>query len=140
MLRLCCLALALIVLGPASPALCQVKLRWKFKDGDTFFVEEKSHTRQENKIRDSLEVQELDQTKVSRFKVLKAAADGSLVLQQRIQAIKATAQGTGKEADVSALKLLERATFRITLDARQRLEEVSGYRGLLDTLTDKVPV
>jgi hypothetical protein len=133
------LTMTLILAGQATPALSQVKLQWKLKEGESFFVEEKTHTLQKNKIRGSLHVQELDQTKVSRFKVLKVASDGSLVLQQQIESIKAVPQGTGAEASVSALKLLEGVKLRIAMDARQRVTEVRGYRDLVETLTKKDP-
>jgi hypothetical protein len=139
MLRYGWLTMLLVLAGQASPALSQVKMLWKFKEGDVFFVEEKVHTRQDNKIRGSLHVQELDQKKVSRFKVVKVAVNGSAVLEQRIEAIKPVPQGSGTEADVSALKLLEGVTLRIALDSRQRVSAVQGYQALIDTLAKKEP-
>jgi hypothetical protein len=139
MLRFACLPLALVLAGPGSPAAAQGKLHWKFKEGDTFFVEEKTSTRQDIKLAGSRNVQELEQTKVSRFKVLKVQQDGGAVLEQKIESVQATAQGAAKEADVSALQQMQGATFRITLDSRQRVAGVEGYQALVKALTNREP-
>src|SRR5262249_2915124 len=46
MLRKSCLGVLLLLGGLAVPAYGQVKLEWKFKEGDTFWVESTSKTRQ----------------------------------------------------------------------------------------------
>jgi hypothetical protein len=128
------LALLLTLAVLPGPARAQVKLRWKFKEGDTFYVEEKVSTRQTVKVRGSAQVQQLEQTRVSRFKVLKAAADGGAVLEQKIESVKVTPYGAGIKADASSVRRMEGATFQITLDARQRVTRFEGYKKLIDAL------
>jgi hypothetical protein len=128
------LAVVLIGSSLATSAQAQMSLRWKFKEGDTFFVEEKVSAKQTVKIRGSAERQELEQTKISRFKVLKATPDGGAILEQKIEAVRATPHGATAKADASVLRRFVGATFRITLDGRQRLTQLEGYKQLVEAL------
>jgi hypothetical protein len=133
------LAFALLLGGLAGAAPAQEKIRWKFTEGETFYVEEKVHTRQTVKIQDSVQPQELDQTKVSRFKVLKALPEGGAVLEQKILSLQATPQGAGAKADASVLRHFRGAVFRITLDAKQRVSKLEGYKALTEAIARENP-
>jgi hypothetical protein len=71
----------LLILAIPLPAAAQVKLAWNFKQGDRFYVEEITNVRQTIKIGNTENRQDLDQTRISRFTVLKANPDGSAVLE-----------------------------------------------------------
>jgi hypothetical protein len=128
------LVLVLVWGGLTAPASAQVNLRWQFKDGDTFYVEETVTGKQAVKIGGNVERQELEQTKVSRFKVLKAAADGGAVLEQKIESMRVTPHGTTAKVHAAVLRRFTGATFRITLDNRQRLTKMDGYAQLVEAL------
>lgn len=122
-----------------GPARGQELIRWKFKEGETFYVQEKDHTSQKMKIQESLVVQELDRTRVSRFKVLKATPDGGAVLEQKIESVQATPRGNVNQAETSVLRHFQGATFRITLDAHQRVVKVEGFKGLVERVARDNP-
>jgi hypothetical protein len=133
------LALTLFLLGPACTAPAQVSLRWKFKEGETFYVEEKVHTHQTLKMPDTVQPQDLDQTKVSRFKVLKVTPDGGAVLEQKIESVQAVPQSASAKADPSVLRHFQGAVFRITLDGKQRVTGFEGYKALVDRVARENP-
>src|SRR5262249_60998621 len=93
----------LFVLIPL-PAAGQVKLAWKFKQGERFFVEDVVNVRQTIKIANSENRQDLNQTRISRFTVLKVNPDGSTVLEQKIEAVKVKVSGEGPDADTKILQ------------------------------------
>jgi hypothetical protein len=139
MLRHGPLALALLLGALPAAAPAQVQVRWKFKEGQTFYVEEKVHTRQTVKMPDTVLPQELDQTRVSRFKVLKVTPDGGAVLEQKIESVQATPQGPGPKADASVLRHFRGAVFRITLDGKQRITRFEGYKALVEAVARDNP-
>ena len=81
------LALLVLILLPAT-ARAQVRLEWKLKPGDVFFVEEVTQVRQTLILMGSETRQDLDQTRVLRFTVLKKNEDGGLVLAKKIETIR----------------------------------------------------
>ncbi len=80
------LPVVFLLAAPAG-AHAQVKLAWQFKEGDRFFVQESTQVRQTIKARDTENRQDLNQTKVSRFTILKKNPDGGLVLEQTIASV-----------------------------------------------------
>src|SRR5262249_1129098 len=85
--RLRFLPLLALLLFPVT-ARAQTKMEWKLKPGDVFFVEEVTQVRQTLILMGSETRQDLDQTRVLRFTVLKKNQDGGLVLAKKIEAIK----------------------------------------------------
>jgi hypothetical protein len=130
---------ALVLLVPALPAPAQVPLRWKFKPGDAFAVEEKSENQQKLKLSGSEERRDLDETRVSRFKVLKTTPDGGAILEQKVESVKVVPAGVGVKADASVLKQLEGATFTITLDGRGKVVKLDGYDKFVAAVTRANP-
>jgi hypothetical protein len=125
----------LLLLGTlAQPAPAQIRIQWKFKEGDTFYVQETISTRQTEKLRGSVLVQELEQTRVSRFRVLKVMPDGGAVLEQKLESVQATPHGAGVQTQAAAVRRLAGATLRITLDGHQRVVKIEGFQKLVDDL------
>jgi hypothetical protein len=122
-----------VVLLLAGPAWGQVKLEWKLKEGDRFFLEEKATAAQTLTFMGTDTKQGLEQTRVTRYTVLKKNADNSLVLEQKIETVRAKA--TGKTpASAKLLKDLEGATFQITLSPQRRVTRLEGYEALMKKL------
>jgi hypothetical protein len=122
------------------PLAAQVKLAWTFKQGERFFVEEVVNVRQTIKIAGTENRQDLDQTKVSRFLVLKANPDGSAVLEQKIEAVKVKVSGEGPDADTKVLGQFVGATFLIGIDAKRAITRFDGYEQLIKKIVKDNPV
>src|SRR5262245_42776375 len=85
MLRKGCLGVLLLA-GFALPAYGQVKLEWKFKEGDTFWIETVAKTRQTVKELGRESKREQEQTTVWHFTVVKATAD-TIILDQVLEGL-----------------------------------------------------
>jgi Family of unknown function (DUF6263) len=131
MLRKSCLGVLLLLGGLAVPAYGQVKLEWKFKEGDTFWVETTSKTRQTRQAMGRESKSELDQTTVWRFTVLKAAADAT-VIEQVLESLDAKANA----ADPKLAERMKGARFALTLDAKREITRFEGYDDFLDRLAN----
>jgi len=127
-----------VLLAPGSAA-AQVNLAWRFKVGEQFFVKEVVSVRQTIKIMDAETRQEVEETKISRFAVLKTQKD-STVLEQTIQSLKIKHSGEGPDVDTKVLKQLEGARFQVTLDARGQVVKLSGYDDLLKKFAKDDPL
>jgi hypothetical protein len=123
----------LLVLGAAEAAQGQVQLRWRFKEGDTFFVEEAVAVKQTTKVMGNEEQHNLDVTRVSRFTVLKAG-EGQTVLEQKVETVKVTPGDGAKKGEADFLQKLEGAVFRITLGPTQHVAKFEGYQELINKL------
>jgi hypothetical protein len=130
----------LLFLAIPLPAAAQVKLAWTFKQGERFFVEEVVKVRQTIKISGTENRQDLDQTRVSRFMVLKANADGSAVLEQKIEAVKVKVSGEGPDADTKVLGQFVGATFLIGIDSKRNITRFDGYEQLIKKIVKDNPV
>jgi hypothetical protein len=126
----CWTAVLLLAAGLAGPAPGQVKLQWKFKEGEKFYLEEKTVAKQTLKFMGADKKQDLNQTRITRFTVLKKNDDNSLVLEVKIEAVKVK---TGGDTMASARMLqdLEGATFKVTLSPKMRIIKFEGYDALI---------
>jgi hypothetical protein len=125
------------LLGLTATARAQVSLRWKFKEGESFYVEEKGHSKQTVKEQGSETVLELELRRVTRFKVLKMTPDGGAVLEQKFESVKVLPAGPANKAQAEAVRHLEGATFTVTLDGRGHVTKLDGYEKLVEALKNK---
>jgi hypothetical protein len=130
----------LVLLAAPAVANAQVKLAWRLKKGERFFVEETTNVRQTIKIMETETRQDLEETKVSRFTVLTTEKDGGAVLEQTIQSVKIKHSGEGPDVDTKVLKQLEGASFQVTLDARGQVIKFAGYDELLKKIAKTDPL
>lgn len=124
----------LLVIAIPTVAEAQVTLAWKLEAGDRFALEETVQARQTIKVMNAETRQDLDQTRHSRITVLKKNADGTLVLEQKIEKIKLRHSGDGPDANTKVLKQLEGASFWFHLDAKGRIGRIEGYDTLVKQL------
>src|SRR5262249_10033266 len=111
----------MLVLGaPAVPAFGQGKLEWKFKEGDKFYLEERSNLKQTMKFMGSDLKQELDHTRLTSFTVLKKTDEG-LVLEQKIESVKITRASGSAKPEGNLLKELEGATFKVYFNSKMKV-------------------
>ncbi len=83
---------AVVLLAAVLPARAQTALEWKFKDGDKFYIEAVTDTKQSVTIADKTTASNSTFTTVSSF-VVKKAADGYDV-EETIEGVKVTSDKT----------------------------------------------
>jgi hypothetical protein len=120
----------LLLLAAAAPAAAQTKLEWKFNEGDKFYQETTTVLNQTLKVMDQQIKQDMENTTVASFSVLKKNADGSLVVEQKIESIKS--KNTGGVAPVGNIfRQMEGTTFRITFSPKMEITKFEGYNELI---------
>ena len=85
------------LLFAAAPAVSQEQvLAWKFKKGETFYMQEKM--RQQQKVTTGGTTQEKDstQTTITSFEVLSAPTSGGVTLKMTMLSVKEEGQGAGE--------------------------------------------
>jgi hypothetical protein len=124
-----------LLLGAAAAgAPAQVKLEWKLKEGDTFFLEEKVSAKDNVKLLKTDHPYELAFTRVTRFHVLKRNEDGGYLLEQKIESIKLDPSGTTGKADAKLVRAEEGTTFRVTLTPKLEVAKLEGYEAFVKKL------
>jgi hypothetical protein len=127
MLRRTAWLVALAVAGAAVPAYGAVKLEWKLKEGDKFYVEEAVKQKQTTKAMGMEQKFTMDLKIVYRFTVKKKTKDG-IVLEQKVETAEAKSTG-GEGAEVTKLfERLKGAVFTVTLDPAGKLTNFQGYQ------------
>jgi hypothetical protein len=124
------LSVVLVLGAPAVAAFGQVKLEWKFREGDKFYLEERWSLKQIMKYMGSDLKQELDHTRLTRFTVLKKT-DDSLVLEQKIESVKINRASGSAKPEGKLLKELEGATFKVYLNSKMKVIKLDGYETLM---------
>lgn len=129
-----------LLVGMAVPAHAQVTLEWKFKEGDTFYVEGISDTKQTIKVAGQAMPQDMEQTIVESFKVVKV--DGSkVILERKIESVKMKSAGPGAEEGEKVAKKMEGCTFTITLTPKNReVNKVGGVEELQQKVVGDNPL
>jgi hypothetical protein len=121
----------------AAPALGQgpVKLQWKFKEGDKFYVEDISNSKEKIVFQGKDIEQKRKTTMVTSYQVKKVTPEGT-VLVSKIESVKPVSEGgLGVDLD-KILEKLEGATFTITLDKKGKLTKFEGYNEFMKKLTE----
>jgi len=129
------LSLAVVVLGAAVQA--QTPMSWKFKKDDAFRYEMTSAVKQSLKLLDKDGkpegkdiVQDITYTIVMSYKVLDAAADGNVILENKIDSMKFK-NTIAAPNTIAADPKMEGATFKITLNAKREVTALDGYEAFL---------
>jgi hypothetical protein len=135
---LCCSWLILAVM--AVPARGQVKLEWKLKEGDKFYLEEITALKQNTKFMGMDIRHELNQTRITRFTVLKKNNDNSYLLEQKIETVRAKRGSTSGKADVRMVQQLQGATFKVTLNPKMHVTKFEGYEAQVKKMSNKEDV
>jgi hypothetical protein len=120
---------AVVLAFVAVPALAAdaVKLEMKFKEGDKFYIETVSNTKQDLEFMGAKIKSEIDSTQVSSFKVLKSDKD-EVVIEQKIESIKTKTSGGLPGTDSDKLTdAMKGATFKVTLNNKGEVTKIEGY-------------
>jgi hypothetical protein len=121
----------------ASPGLgrAQSTLVWKFKDGETFFVEKVESIKQSADLITKQVTQESEITTVTQFHVTKVNADGATV-EQKFVGAKLKGDLATNEALKKMMERLKGTTLTITLSKDGRLLKLEGYEEAIKKLSD----
>jgi hypothetical protein len=123
----------------SPPLFAQRPLAWKVQQGDRFFIEEVTSVRQTIKIMGTETRQDFAQTKLLRYIVLGRNADGNLLLDKRIEAVKVSTEVGDAAPESKIAQLFEGAEFLVTLNPKGRIVKADGLNELLDRLGRKMP-
>ena len=131
MLKRLGLSSVLLLSVAALPAWAQVTIEWKFKEGDTFYLQTVTNSKQKMKALSKDMNLDMEQTLLLGFKVEKKESDGSLVLKETVEGLMIkSASGTG-QAD----EKIQGATFTITFNPKMEITKFEGYDAFIKRLT-----
>jgi Family of unknown function (DUF6263) len=115
-----------------------VLLRWKLKEGDTFYAKTVSNMEQTVTAMGRDIEQKQDQTTVHRYKVLKASAKAYTVEQTILQSITESNIAPGGLGDLD--KKMRGSTFTVELDGDLKVTKISGVAELVKKLGEDNPL
>jgi hypothetical protein len=117
-------------------ARAQEKLAWKFKEGDKFYIEEKTTVKQTIKVLGNTEEKEEQQTNLVSFLVKKKAAD-SIVMVQTIEEL-STETKVGKQdpGTQDVLDKMKGHQFTITINNQGKITKFEGYDSLIGKISN----
>jgi hypothetical protein len=115
-----------LILAGTAPAFGQTELQWQLKEGDKFYLEEKTVLKQTLKFMGRDIEHDSTFTRVTRFTVLKKN-DGGVVLEQHIETVRINSASGASTTESKVLKEMEGATFQVTLDSGMHLTKFEGY-------------
>ncbi|MCS6978263.1 MAG: hypothetical protein NZM31_14830 [Gemmatales bacterium] len=127
-------AVALALLAVIGTASAQVRLAWSLNKGDKFYQETRTRLKQTTRVRGQETRQEAEYVTRSSFTVQERGMDGSVTLEQKIEAI--TPEGK-TELSTSAARLLREmqgAVLTYTLSPDLRVLRIDGYDELMKRL------
>jgi hypothetical protein len=126
------LAVLLLLGGAAPPAYGQVKLEWKFREGDTFFIESVVTEKQKAESKGKSQAGELTQTKVWSFTVKKAGP--APVLEQRLEKWDLKGDAPFGALPARVPEKLKGVAFTVTLTPEGKITQFEGYAEVLKRL------
>jgi hypothetical protein len=122
MLRRYGLGLILLASVTALPARGEGALEWKFKEGDTFYLQTVSTFKQSMKAMGKELKQDVGLSSVMGYEVEKVGADGTIVLKQTIESVQINTSGGAVAPD----EKLQGASVTITLAPQKSTLKVEG--------------
>src|SRR5262249_42959692 len=133
--------LFLLLVVPAAPA--QVKFEWKWKEGDTFFLETTTHLKQTFELlgpkKDDLKQtevkqhikQDVEQTAVLSYTVKKKNPDGGVELAEKIEGIRLKTPAGVMSTDTA----LNGVEVMLLVNAKGEVTDVKGHEALVEKLS-----
>jgi hypothetical protein len=126
------LAVLLLWGGVALPAHGQVKLEWKFKEGETFYVESAVTEKQAVESKGKSQKGDLTETKVWAFTVVKASP--APVLKQRLEKWEIIGKPPFGALPARVPEKLKGIVFTVTLTPEGKVSRFEGYAEVLKRL------
>jgi len=137
MLRRAWVCVVLVFGVLAAPALGQgpTKLKWKFKEGDKFYVEDISNLKEKIELMGKPIEQKQKTTMVTSYTVNKVGSD-STTLTSKIEEVKVQSEGGLSSKLDEVMEKLKGANFTITLDKSGKVTKFEGYNEFIKKLTE----
>jgi hypothetical protein len=129
------LALASLVAFLPASVRAEVQLSWKFKEGETFFVEKVESLKQSAELITKPITQESEITTVMAFRVIKATSE-AITLEQKFAGAKLKGDLAANETLKKAMEKLKETTLLVTLTPEGKLINLEGYEEALKKLGD----
>lgn len=126
--------LFMVFAGIATQATAQERLAWKFRDGQTFYMQEVMEQKQTIVTGGQTTEKTSTQTTVMEFRVLRAGTDGSVDLEMKMLSVKE--DGPAAEMNAPLLKRMEDSVFRVSLDAKSEITKFEGYEDFVARVAD----
>jgi hypothetical protein len=123
----------------AMPAAAQVKMEWKFKDGEEFFIEEKTSGKMSMKFEGMAMDMEQKSVRLLHF-VVKSRSREGMVLEQRTEAFssEASIMGNPTPADTEVENLMKSGVFTFKLSPEGKVTEFTGYKEFAKNFADAI--
>src|SRR5262249_49578352 len=126
MLRQALLGVTVLFAG-AAPALGQeVTLKWKFKQGETFYVEDVLNSRQSMSVLGQQQEVEQKTTTVTSYTVKKVTSD-QIVLDMKIEDVEVRSKGGLGGAFEKIMEKTRGATFTVTITPDGKVQKFEGF-------------
>jgi hypothetical protein len=125
----------LLLVGPAS---AQTQLKWNFQENAKFYQRTDTALKQSMRVMGRDTKQEMNYVTVLSSTVLRKSPDGSVVLEQKIEAMEPK-KAEGGEAAAGVLAELVGSSFRITLSPQMQVMKFEGYEDLVKKLSRDDP-
>jgi hypothetical protein len=129
------MALAALLAFLPNALGADIQLVWKFKEGETFFVEKVETLKQSAELITNPVTQESEITTVVGFRVIKVTAD-TITLEQKFAGAKLKGDLASNETLKKAMEKLKGTTLLITLTPEGKLINLEGYEDAIKTLGD----
>ena len=103
--------------GLSGPAQGEVKLEWKFTQGDKFYLENVTNLKQTIEVMGQKIPMDSLNTTTSSFKVVKVGPT-EIVLEQKIESVKVKAGQGGGDPQAKVAEQMAGSVFTITLNTK----------------------
>jgi len=137
MQRTAWVAVVLVLGGLAAPAPGQggTMMQWKFKEGQTFYVESVSTMKFKADFQGKTYEHTQKTKMVTSYKVEKVTPEGT-VLVQKIEGLEAKSEGSFGTDLEKLTEKLKQATFTFTLSKDNKITKFDGYDAFIKTITE----
>jgi hypothetical protein len=125
-----------------APASAQAVIKWKFKQGDKFYLDNASDIKQSFEIMGMTQKQDLANKMLVSYEVVKAEG-GSTVLQEKIEKASMEIKSGVPPAVANQMTALSKqmtgATFKITLNPEGKITNFEGFDAFVKKITQANP-
>lgn len=134
-----------ILLLVTVPGICQsgkaVRLEWKFREGEKFWVDTQTKIEQSEKFNTQVAANIVHMRTITSYLVKKVTENNSIELEAKIESMQYRNNQTPDSEKMSTLySRLQGATFRLILGADLQVQKLEGYNEWLLKLSNVIPV
>ncbi len=131
--------LGILLLGcTAWPAQAQVDIRWKFKEGEKFYLETVTDSKQTIVVAGKETRFDVKQTQVAGLLVKKKHSDGSVVIEYKYESMKVEG-GPLVQQIAGQVQKLAGSVVTFTLSPTLQASRVEGFKEMLEKLIGEDP-